>query len=143
MSPQSPTPISAGSLSSEERLLCVAKTSLLPLPFLFLYHCWRALSLCSAPASHRGGFLVLEYWLSGAWPSVLGPGSWSTGSGLAAPRRVGSSRSEVGPVSPASAGGFFTTEPPGKPPSPSSSLEEQALLSVKGASFRVPGEAFP
>ena len=36
MSPQSPTPISAGSLSSEERLLCVAKTSLLPLPFFFI-----------------------------------------------------------------------------------------------------------
>ena len=114
-------------------------------PFLFYFfiiaggRClYAVLRLLTAAA-----FLVLEYWLSGAWPSVLGPGSWSTGSGLAAPRRVGSSRSEVGPVSPASAGGFFTTEPPGKPPSPSSSLEEQALLSVKGASFRVPGEAFP
>ena len=35
--------------------------------------------------------------------------------GLAAPRHVGSSRTRARPVSPALAGGFFTTAPPGKP----------------------------
>ena len=35
--------------------------------------------------------------------------------GLVVPRHVGSSQTGVEPVSPAMAGGFFTTEPPGKP----------------------------
>ena len=47
---------------------------------------------------------------------AVAPGLWSTGVGLVALRPVGTSGSGIKPVSPELAGGFFTTEPPGKPP---------------------------
>ena len=49
-------------------------------------------------------FSTLEHRLSGC-------GTWA----LVAPQHVGSSRIRMEPVTPVWAGGFFTTEPPGKP----------------------------
>ena len=67
--------------------------------------------------------LVVEHQLSGKRTSVVGtPGLKSTGceplnelwlTGLVALRHVGSS--QIKPVSPGLVGGFFTTEPLGKP----------------------------
>ena len=57
----------------------------------------------------------MEHRLCGMWTSLVGaPGLWCTG--LVALRHVGSSPSQIEPVSPALEDKFFTTEPPGKTP---------------------------
>ena len=76
------------------------------------------------------------------WTSVVGaPGLWCTG--LVALRHVGSSPSQIEPVSPALEDKFFTTEPPGKTPFFSSlcllmqeMLRDQGLIPGSG---RYPG----
>ena len=66
--------------------------------------------------------LVAEHRLWGAWVAVtVTPGLQRTGSiivytGLVVPWHVGSSWIGIEPVPSALAGGFFTSEPPGKPP---------------------------
>ena len=74
------------------------------------------------------GFLVAELGPKGAWASVVAaPGLWRTGSIVVA---HGLSYSACGtfpgmePMSPALAGGFFTTEPPGKPLIVSSGMQK-------------------
>ena len=74
----------------------------------------------SLVAAHRLRFavasLVAEDGLQGSEPPgsrAQAPRMWPTG--LAALRHVGLPGSGIRPVSPASAGGFFATEPPGKP----------------------------
>ena len=78
-------------------------------------------SSCGAQASHCSDFSWCRAWLQGAqaqWLWLLGSSaqaqcSWCTG--LVAPQHVGSSWIRDWPHAPAVAGGFFTTEPPGKP----------------------------
>ena len=96
--------------------------------FIYFWLCWVfiavwAFSSCGEQglpsgsaerASHCGASLV-EHMLCGMWTSVVGaPGLWCTG--LVALRHVGSSPSQIEPVSPALEDKFFTTEPPGKTP---------------------------
>ena len=83
---------------------------------------WRRLSGCGVWASHCGGF-------SCCGAQALGPGLGSRGSwvystdpvvethGLSCSKtgRWDVPRSGIEPMSPALAGGFFTTEPPGQP----------------------------
>ena len=85
---------------------------------------WRVgTSLCySAQASHCGGSHVTENKLQGFWASVgVVPRLQSTGSIVVVHRLSCSAASRrlpglgIEPVSPALAGRFFTTEPPGKP----------------------------
>ena len=66
---------------------------------------------CGARLLTAGASLVAE---RGLWD--LGSAVWSTG--LVAPWQVGSSRTGIEPVSPAAAGGFFTTEHQGSPTIP-------------------------
>ena len=75
--------------------------------------------------------LVAEQGLSGAWTSVVvvcGLSSWRSQAqslwhmGLAARGMWALLRSGIEPVSLALAGGFFTTEPPGKPSVPSDDI---------------------
>ena len=90
------------------------------------FHCCMGISLvvasegsssCSAQASHCGGFSC------GRAQTLIHPGFSSCGTwtqqlwcmDLAAARHVGSSQIRDQTLSPASAGTFFTTEPPGKP----------------------------
>ena len=71
---------------------------------------------CGAGALGHEGVCSRGLWAQRLWLLVSRAQAqylWPTG--LAAARHVGSSRSGIKPVSPASAGGFFTTEPPGKP----------------------------
>ena len=68
----------------------------------------RLWGMQASVAAERG----LSSWGSQALRHRLSSrGSWS----LAAPRHVGSSRTRDRTMSPALAGGFFSTEPPGKP----------------------------
>ena len=81
---------------------------------------------------------------------VVAPRLWWR-TGLVALWRVGSPRSGVEPVSPASAGGFFTTEPPGRPPGLSLEFYKPLMVSVGPSSLRLitpslpkhPGALFP
>ena len=86
-------------------------------------------SLAGLCASHRGGFSCFGAQVLGAKASgvaAFGLRSCSSQAlerrlnscgcrGLVAPQRVGSSQTSDKPVSPALAGQFSTTEPPGKP----------------------------
>ena len=60
-------------------------------------------------------------------PGSRAPGSAVVVLGLSCARYVGSSGSGIKPVSPALAGGFFTTEPPGKPSGQFSSVAQSCL----------------
>ena len=81
---------------------------------------------------------------------VVAPRLWWR-TGLVALWHVGSPRSRVEPVSPASAGGFFTTEPPGRPPGLSLEFYKPLMVSVGPSSLRLitpslpkhPGALFP
>ena len=92
-------------------------------------HCWlQAFPSCSARASHCGGFSCCGAQAPGSWTSVVathGPSScssWALEHRLVSPgaraswlcglRDLPGSRIKL--KSPALAGGFFTTEPPGK-----------------------------
>ena len=55
---------------------------------------------------------------------------WRTG--LAVPRRVGSSQNRIEPMSPALAGGFLTTVPPMRSPSP---LSDATLTTARTTSY--------
>ena len=80
---------------------------------------------------------------------VVAPRLYSIG--LVALWHVGSPRSGVEPVSPASAGGFFATEPPGRPPGLSLEFYKPLMVSVGPFSLRLitpslpkhPGAPFP
>ena len=78
------------------------------------------LSSCGAGASHSSGPPCCGAWARGMRASVVvAPGLWSTGSvavtqGLSCPGACGIFPDQ-GSMSPALAGGFFTTKPPGKP----------------------------
>ena len=82
---------------------------------------------CSARASHCGGFSCCGARAVGVWASVVVAHGLSSCSlravehkcsscwmGLVAPWHVGSSWTGIEPMSPALAGGFLTTAPPGK-----------------------------
>ena len=96
---------------------------------LGLHCCTRASSSCGAQASHCGGFSCCGARALGAWASVVATRGLSS-CGSRAPERRLSSRGiraqllrgmwdlpgpGIEPVSPALAGGFPTTAPPGKP----------------------------
>ena len=72
--------------------------------------------------------LTAERGLWDTWASVAAPRGLP---GLVAPRHVGSSQIE--PMSPALAGGFFATEPPGKPPTWILIQEEEESNSKEGS----------
>ena len=85
---------------------------------------------CGAQASYCGGFSCYEAWALGAWTSVAVACGLSSCSSWALEQRLNSCGtwalllqsmwnllgSGIEPMSPALAGRFFTTEPPGKPP---------------------------
>ena len=89
-----------------------------------LHYCAGFLSSCSVMASHFSGFSCC-----GAWASVVMACGFSSCGSQALEAKVNSCgawakllwgmwdlpRPGIEPVSPALAGGFFTTEPPGKP----------------------------
>ena len=84
---------------------------------------------CSAWASHCGGFSCCRAWALGSWTSVAVACGLSSCGSWALERRLSSCgaqaqlvcgmcdlpRPGLEPVSPALAGGFLTTAPPGKP----------------------------
>ena len=75
---------------------------------------FRLLTGLASPAAVFTGSMVQA--LNSLWhvgSAVVAGGLYSTG--LVTPRRVGTSRTGIRPVSPALAGRSFTTEPPGKP----------------------------
>ena len=95
----------AGSLAAQACSLVAVRT-LLPRSCVWASHC-SAFS-CGSRALERQ---AQQLWCSGS----------------VAPRYVGSSRSGIKPVSPALAGGFFTTEPPGRPSVQFSSVAQSCL----------------
>ena len=97
--------------------------------FLFIFGCSRSLLLCSffCSRSEQGLLSNTEWgllWLQstgsracGLSRCLLGSRAWAQylrHTGLVVLWHVGSSQIRVEPVSPTKAGGFFTTEPPGK-----------------------------
>ena len=75
---------------------------------------FRLLTGLASPAAVFTGSMAQA--LNSLWhvgSAVVAGGLYSTG--LVTPRRVGTSRTGIRPVSPALAGRSFTTEPPGKP----------------------------
>ena len=111
---------------------------------------------CDMRASHCGGFSLqstgsrrVGFSSCGSWaPDAQAQQLWLTG--LVAPRHVGSSRPGLEPVSPALAGGFLTTAPPGKPGNASfkvrNGAREGLLAGLRQGSFlqmSVPRAVFP
>ena len=89
--------------------------------YLFIYWLWWVFTAVSR-ASHCGGSSCCEAPALGPWASVVvAHRLWSTGLVIVA-HELGCSapwgglpRSGIAPESPVLAGGFLTTEPPGKP----------------------------
>ena len=104
--------------------------------FIYLFAFWSSVLHELFSSCHQWGqlfaaelgLLIVEHGLSGSWgfdrcssrakwfrslsSRAQAQKLWHTG--LVIPWHVGSSRSGLEPMSPAFAGGFFTTEPPGK-----------------------------
>ena len=93
--------------------------------FICFWLCWVSAAVhtvYSAPASHCGGFSCFRAWALGHSGSVVAAvwavEHWLTSVGARAQLLCGTwelPRSGIELVSPALAGGFFSTEPPGKP----------------------------
>ena len=89
----------------------------------------RAFSGCGAWASHCAGFSCCRAQALGPWTSVVAARGLSSGSPRALEHSVNGCGAQasllcgmwglpglgIEPMSPALVGGFFTTEPPGKP----------------------------
>ena len=78
---------------------------------------WRLLFVAVSRLLAAAAFLVVKHGLDSTPASAVAvPELWSTGSTAVVLRSMWDlPRSEIEPASPATASGFFTTEPPGKP----------------------------